>query len=168
MKFADSTKEIRYFCKNGGPTLDGSTPIYEPPTVLEEHLGMHALQCSKEDFKLSLLGLKDESIDFLEAASKGDLSGIKWYSHYLEAEEARVKYNGYVVTISEEKLMTYLATAYMNQGIYCNKILKENIEYQQKLNPDLVPYNAENFIHLHSVDSLEGIKPEHADETADT
>jgi hypothetical protein len=77
--FRDSVAEVRYFCQHGGPTIDGSIPISEQPKLTKEQQGnMFAIK-SKQGMYL----VNDDK----DWCNSWDIDRIKWYSHYLEAEE---------------------------------------------------------------------------------
>lgn len=92
-----------------------------------------------------------------------DIHGeIKWFRHYLEAEEYCQKVSYDVEAIEASEILKFALNLCKVKEARIKQLLNEVIELQQTINPDLVKYHPDNFNHMHSVDSLEGIKPEHS------
>lgn len=138
----DSKKEIKYFCQRGGPTIEGSTPISELPTLKEQDY-MYALKQKH----------KDELVLVRVDGNLCDIYGeIKWFRYYLEAEEFCHKCTYDVEAIEASEILKYILNELSSSKNRVHQLLTEIIGYQKQLNPDLEDYDASKFNHIQSME----------------
>ena len=75
----DSIREVRYYCENGGPTIEGSIPLSHQPTLNHTET-MYAIKNADG------LYLTEDG----EYVSGDEVRRIKWFKWYLQAEESVV------------------------------------------------------------------------------
>lgn len=144
----ESVKESRYFSKRGTRTIEGSTVISEQPTLTEEQNNyMFAIKGKNGWYKTEYKG------DHIEWCMAHEVDNIKWYKYYLEAEESLNGTDDKAVSVLEVmKEALALKDVTIRQLRDDNERMRERIERAEP---------------AHSLDSLHGIKPEHAYERQD-
>lgn len=159
-KSYDSVREVRFFCRTGLPTIEGSTSISEQPILTEEQQEqMFAIRNDNGFYQT-----KDPD----EFCNAWDIDRIKWYSHYLEAEE-----KSYKLGCASIGCLSVMREALAVKDVSIRKLVDDNTRFREsnEMASRLIDSKQEQIDRL--VNEVQSMRPyrdglsnvEHADES---